>query len=57
MKVTLIILIAVMLGVTLCIVYSALVVASKQDEADEEEQKRRNIEHAERFFEHKGDEE
>lgn len=56
MKITFIILVGVLLSVTVCILYSALVVASKQDEADEEEQKRRNIEHAERFFEHKGDE-
>ena len=54
MKITFIILVGVLLSVTLCIVYSALVVASRQDEADEKEQKRRSIEKAERFFE-KGD--
>ena len=54
MKISFIILVGVLLSVTVCILYSALVVASNQDDADEEEQKRRSIEKAERFFE-KGD--
>lgn len=52
MKITFIILIGVLLSVTLCILYSALVAASNQDDADEEAERKR---HAERFWE-KGDE-
>ena len=52
MKMIVCIMIGSLIMVTICILYSALVVASNQDDADEEAERKR---HAERFWE-KGDE-
>lgn len=48
MKMIFFIMIGVLAAVTICILYSALVVASNQDDADEEAERKR---HAERFWE------